>query len=354
MPEPTRVVYLLGAGATQAEIQRINISKSLLMGDINERILPIASQDPEIKEMIKYFLHADPRYQNIEHLISLIETLEVKQYSVLANKLRHLFHEDIQNTLKEGGNYIVPNLAQTLLTLHSSSGVLQKEKLQGIISLNYDSLIDIAYQKVYEEVNYSIYCNSSQYKISEKMTEIPPLLKIHGSFNWRKGNPVIVSENEPTLDETTSLWIPPSVTKRIENYPFNYLWGKAFELLNCDKLRIIGCSLNQNDWGLLSLLFRTQFSQDKPYDIELIDHPSLDKNIRKKYAFLKNIISLKDSKLSLNIFSEDEFDENDEFIGTDINFFERWLKRLIKAFEADIIEREKREKINQYLGESLL
>jgi hypothetical protein len=74
------------------------------------------------------------------------------------------------------------------------------------------------------------------------------------------------------------------------------IWSKAKELLDCDILRIIGCSLNRNDWELISLLYTTQSLRNdgKTYEIELIDCPKSCKNIKNNYTYLrlKNILEI--------------------------------------------------------------
>ena len=62
-----------------------------------------------------------------------------------------------------------------------------------------------------------------------------------------------------SISSSNTLWIPPGVDKKRENYPFNYLWGQAVEnLLECDVLRVIGCSLSRNDWGMIPILYTIQ------------------------------------------------------------------------------------------------
>jgi hypothetical protein len=85
------------------------------------------------------------------------------------------------------------------------------------------------------------------------------------------------------------LWIPPGIEKDKDAYPFNILWGKAFEMLDCDVLRIVGCKLKQNDWGLLSLIFNTQLETDQTYEIQLIDFHREGELIRQRNGFLRNV-----------------------------------------------------------------
>lgn len=79
------------------------------------------------------------------------------------------------------------------------------------------------------------------------------------------------------------------VEKRRERYPFSIIWGRAREALDCDVLRIIGCSLSRNDWHLVSLLYTTQKLNvhRKEYDIELIDYFDKGKEISENYSYLR-------------------------------------------------------------------
>jgi hypothetical protein len=117
------------------------------------------------------------------------------------------------------------------------------------------------------------------------------------------------------------LWIPPSIEKVKDRYPFNLLWGKAFELLlNCDVLRIVGCNLSQNDWGLISLLFNTQLEPGGVYEIELIRSHKGGARVRKRNGFLKNVRIL------------GELDGCQDLVETPaLNTFESWLRRKIHS-----------------------
>ena len=104
-----------------------------------------------------------------------------------------------------------------------------------------------------------------------------PILKLHGSFNWKKDYPVIVT-NQDNLKERDVFWIPPGLDKKREQYPFNLLWARAKEILKCDILRIIGCSLNRNDMQLISLVFGMQkINSSRKFKIEIIQRPFLKK-----------------------------------------------------------------------------
>jgi hypothetical protein len=104
----------------------------------------------------------------------------------------------------------------------------------------------------------------------------------------------------------------------------------AYEVLvkNCDILRVIGCSLSQNDWNIISLLFNAQYKQycykKTCFKIELIMGPESCDRIIKEYSYLKNVFAigyLTDGKFA------DYKDKNKITKGSELeNFFKYWLK----------------------------
>jgi len=154
--------------------------------------------------------------------------------------------------------------------------------------LNYEDILETAIQEVKGGVDYSIEMTYKHSSIKESGSTIP-LLKLHGSFNWRNEFPITLTDDEKIKNPEDALWIPPGVEKRREKYPFSILWGRAKEVLNCDILRVIGCSLSRNDWQLVSLLYTTQKLNvhRKGYDIELIDYVDKGKEISGNYSYLR-------------------------------------------------------------------
>jgi hypothetical protein len=232
--------------------------------------------------------------KDIEHYISLLESIHLKKYSDLASSLRYFFCQSIQENLRFKKVPIEPTLTMALLELHKA--IEKEEEFAGAISLNYENLLDRAYQQVFKGVNYGVrcQCGDSGYTIKIKL---PPLLKLHGSFNWKRGPRTIILDEKQakSVKNQEMMWIPPGVQKERDTYPFNLLWGKAFELLDCDILRVIGCKLSQNDWGVISLLFNTQLAaarKKEAYKIQLICPHDTGVEIRERNGFLKNVYAL--------------------------------------------------------------
>jgi len=209
-----------------------------------------------------------------------------------------------------------------LLQMHNAKEIRAIEQLKGIITLNYDSLLDRAFNTARGGVNYGMACVSGNYTIRQS---VPLLIKLHGSFNWRTGFPIRIVDQKKTRagEQEEMIWIPPGVEKEMDRYPFNLLWGKAFELLDCDTLRIVGCSLSQNDWGLMSLLFFSQL-RSRPklgYEIEIIDEHKKGTQTRDKNGFLKHVKVL------------GELDGCQDFVDSDPdNVFETWLKIKLNSY----------------------
>jgi hypothetical protein len=316
---PKNIVYLFGAGATLGEWQYATGEKgdNLSLGSVSETVINEAKGKTEFEDLLSDI--PTDGIRDIEHYISLLESVRTKKYFNLVEFLRSSFCKNIQNNLLFKGAPINPILTEALLELHSV--IKDDEILTGIISLNYDNLLDRALTEVYKGINYGIkcFCDSGNYTITEKMT---PLIKLHGSFNWKRGvHSIIIDETQAQAAEQSEMvWIPPSVEKEFDSYPYNLLWGNAFELLHCDVLRIIGCNLSQNDWGLISLLFNSQLKQGGEYRIELIRSQKGGLETKKTHGYLKNVNVL--GKLDN---CEDLVDPDDPDISP-TNVYYSWLR----------------------------
>lgn len=316
---PKKVVYLFGAGATLAEWQFEIGEKgdNLSLGSVSETVINEAKGKKEFEELLSDI--PTDGIRDIEHYISLLESVRTKKYFDLVEFLRSSFCRNIQNNLLSKGKPINPTLTKALLEMHSV--IKDDEILAGAISLNYDNLLDRAFNEIYKEIDYGIKCSceNGNYTINEKKT---PLIKLHGSFNWKRGAHCIVIDElqAQSAEQSEMVWIPPSVEKELDSYPYNLLWGKAFELLNCDILRIIGCNLSQNDWGLISLLFNSQLKHGGDYKIELIRSQKGGIETKKNHGYLKNVDVLGDLENCEDLVDPDDPDVSPE------NVYYSWLR----------------------------
>ena len=332
-----KVVYLIGAGATHSEFVSKGSEKSVLMSGVCERIVEKGKNDsklnwlPPIKE-------DDPEALELEQLVSLLISngSSIKKYLEAANALKELYRNDIIECLRNEGILRKPESAINLLKLHKDSKFIEVEKLIGIISLNHDNLIEIASQEVYKGINLGFLFIENGFKMNEKS---PIILKLHGSFNWECCWPIKLIDLNICEDSNSNdyLWLPPTTTKEARDFPYTKLIGNAYEILmQCDILRIIGCSLNQNDWNIINLLFSTQYfkfqNESNYYEIQLIDG-NADK-IKEKCPYLNRIHTISElvelEQDGINIYKE--YKEKDTSIeNTELsNVFKYWLDKKIR------------------------
>jgi len=279
MEKYKKVVYLFGAGATHAEVMNMHKEltaeiigkKGLLIKHVSERVIAKAKKDENFIKDIECIISSD-RPSNIEELISLIETNRIKKASEKADKLRIFVEEDILSHLRGDKKSNGPVLYKSLFELHKK--IDEKEEVLGFITLNYDNLLDDAYTEILG--------NKPNYCTRFGSRNDLPLLKLHGSFEW----PTIkMGKNEISVPI-----MPLGIRKNYLELPFNFIWGRAGEILaECDTLRVIGCSLDQNDWGLIDLLFKSHLWKGEPYEIEIIDFDSTGEHIRDHFGFLRRI-----------------------------------------------------------------
>ncbi len=233
-----------------------------------------AQKVPGFKNNVE-FVSAAEGSLNIELLISLFSSNQIPFADRKVTTLRNLVQEDITKKLSAARRQKF-YLHKALLELHRL--IEYRETLQGAISLNYDDILDEAYKANDMQVNY--------YHTPDKVGGLP-LLKLHGSFNWTSIN---------TYGKRKQLSIIPlGINKNYLNPPYNFIWGRAFELLvRCDILRIIGCSLNQNDIGLIDLLFKAHLERVDTLEMQIIDFQTQGDWVKNNYGFFPGIVKPKD------------------------------------------------------------
>lgn len=276
-----KIVYLFGAGATHAEIMNQEDSPDviyrekygLLISDVSKRVMKKAHRNQKrwFKDEEKILASKQGSF-NIELYISLLESNNFPQHII--SYLKELVEYDIGDILSEDRKNNC-YLYKALFELHELTK--NQEQLLGLISVNYDVLLDEAFKEIRsEEPNY---CLTSERK------KIKPLLKLHGSFNWKN---IEIYGRKVTIPI-----IPLGINKNYLTPPYNFIWGRAYELLTeCDILRIIGCSMNQSDIGLVDLLFKAHHQRRASFEIQIIDFQPLDGHhqIKNNYGFLPNIV----------------------------------------------------------------
>lgn len=294
---PKKVVYLWGAGATHAEAQRLGSTISLLMRDnpdfgegITNRIFKRAGSRVETA----YGSGTPGQEVDIEKLISLLSASGNDQHSILAEKLRRAYFTELKVSLSKAKVLNEPQLATQLFELHHNATFRNEvETLCGIITTNHDGLLQLASQRVFGGVNIGFDFESQTFQLGG--SDVPPILQLHGSFTWDFGLPIKIGKLTLQSKYDDTVWIPPTILKESKMYPFNKLAAFAYELLSqrCDVLRVIGTSLTQNDWNILSIIFNAQrhreVTKGHAFSIELIMPQESGEYISKECAYLKNM-----------------------------------------------------------------
>jgi hypothetical protein len=322
-----RVAYLFGAGVTQAETDFAGAGLRLLTFQITEGIESRLDQvDSQIRDLISNDLFTAG--VDIEQLISLFESTGTARDTKAASFLRNSFMAGISRELgkmdADGGRF-QPVLMSALFEMHSKYDHDLDEEMAGILTLNYDDFAERALQEVYDGFSFGFKMVRSQ---GYNLAKGPILLKLHGSFNWINDFPPSITSIQET-ESDNCLWIPPGVEKKREKYPFNILWGKAKEVLDCDILRVIGCSLSRNDWQLISLLHSAKRARGSSgFSIEDIDYIHVDKEdkcTQYPYLDITPILSIDGFR---KYFIEQTGDE--ELINSNhpsrVNCFHEWIK----------------------------
>jgi hypothetical protein len=310
--EPKKIVYLLGAGATYAEVTYRDAAKvNTLMRDVE----PLEGVATRILKKLDNPIFGVDGNLDVEKAISLLSSSGVKRHAVLAEEMRKLYFEDIQSSLKAAKILRQPKLAMGLLQMHSNpTFAANVESLIAIVTTNHDGLLQVASEKVFKAVNIGFPFTSDDFSTANGRL-LPPILQLHGSFTWRFGVPLFVTR----LDNLTSyshdtIWIPPTIQKESKNYPFNKAHALAYEALSerCDVLRVVGSSLTQNDWNILSLLFNAQRHCERVkrpiFRIELIMSQSGGISIQNSCSYLKSMMVI--GSLSDGHFAEFKKFEN--------------------------------------------
>ncbi|MGI2335733.1 MAG: SIR2 family protein [Dehalogenimonas sp.] len=283
----TKVAYLFGAGASHAEIKYLNRAcRGILMDDFVGDIPSQLDDDkPDFKQIINILALDNQRKKiDIEQIITLYEHDVAKKHHKVSHELRRLFRKEITTRInqvvcpeKNGANCSFhTSLLSVLFDMHKLDEL--DETICAVLTTNYDDLIERALQNVYGGFDYRFEIVNKSATPRFTINSAMPLLKLHGSFNWVGEYPIELKEPSTTQEDHNLddpiIWAPPGTNKNKSDYPFSSLWNTAREILKCDVLRIIGCSLNRNDWQLITLIHDAQKMRNvSNLKIELLDYP---------------------------------------------------------------------------------
>jgi hypothetical protein len=347
-PGNERVVYLLGAGATQGCIAHVGGRQNLLMRELAEPIsealrVSVSSAHPGMLRLINDVVMSGSPNLDFEQLITFLEDSPSLDYREFSNQVRNVFSSVLRDELDKAETQFgtkCSELYAALVDMHEIAG--SGESLSGFLTLNYDVLLEQAIDRLDMTVDYGV--TTTKGASTRKAVKV---LKMHGSFGWAQEWPITAE-----LRNSPGFWIPPGIRKPKNEYPFNAIWGSARELLDCDVLRIIGCSLGANDWDLVSLLFSTRHTHAtaRPYRIEVISSYGTAARIRDAFPYL-DVLSLPElPKVGEHIVSEalgiaptpystlsdNQREEVVDKLKSPRNSFQYWLTQMSDAIMRDL------------------
>lgn len=333
--QPKQIVYLFGAGATYAEVmyrgaRQVNTLMSNIgsLEGVSSRILRQCG-----RTALAFGLDENV---DVEKLISLLTASGVASHSKFADDLRQYYFEDLRTSLIAAKIVAQPKLAMALLEMHNHASFrTHVESLSGILTTNHDGLLQVASAKVLKSLNLGIPFESKEFTFSAS-EPLPPILQLHGSLTWKFAVPLKVNRlGTDSKYSRDTMWIPPMIQKETKSYPFNKLNALAYEVLSkqCDVLRVVGASLTQNDWNVLSLLFNAQRHRErtrkKGLSIELIMPQRAGLAIQNNSSYLNRTLVI--GSLSDGHFAEfQNWSEKNPPVEQDLgNPFFYWLKQKI-------------------------
>jgi hypothetical protein len=283
-----KVLYLLGAGATHGMMQDYDPALRLMPKDIQSRIFNKYQRNPP-GALDEASWDAFQNTTDVEHFISI---LEYQNKFEAAETIRRLYRDVIVKTaIGLSSSPPRTNLYAVLLDyqLNLAPKHLSQELL-GFVSFNYEDILENTISTHFGSVNYVFKKQRVAKATGDKLVSV---YKLHGSFNWINSRPIRIRRMQ-YMGSLPGLWIPPGVDKKKDSYPFNLIWGNLTErLLECDILRIIGCSLSRNDWGLVPIIYTMrEFVSRNRFEIEVVGPPSAAETIRSSYGYLNPISSM--------------------------------------------------------------
>lgn len=159
--EKSKVVYLFGAGGTHASIKAVGSVTGLLMRDLSQRLAE------EVRKLVrsrkKYVPLADIVNKifddaDFEHMITFFEEAPSVVHREFAGDLRRIFERVLKHELARTKSDLGQDrlsLYLALLDMYNVDGI--NERLQGILTLNYDDYIEDAAKAVYSaEVDFGV------------------------------------------------------------------------------------------------------------------------------------------------------------------------------------------------------
>ncbi len=354
-PSERDVVFILGAGASYPD----NVP-------LQKQLLPLIL-DPEIglkktqigKSVIEFITdnfsvnREENLYPKLELVFGFLDYF-ILQNESLNKKYTSTYLRDLREYLIMLIHYVVNVKSDTKSKVyHLFWDVINKfNKNVSVISFNYDTLLEQAFDKIYQKGAYIDYCiHFMNYEAREELRNfnfwIDPkrgvpfetgkeltaykIIKLHGSLNWKYCNccnQVLLTPWDKEIDlnsgkfwgytypenekyhyicpqdgtEFETLIMPPSYTKHLNHPIISQLFAEsARELRNAKKIVFVGYSLSDPDVHIRALV-----KKHITHDAEIIViNPKKSDTLKLKYKSLSDNVNFLDIPFEEFVRSEE-------------------------------------------------
>lgn len=348
------IVFIFGAGSSYPD--GIPLQSEIIPLILNNNDLQITKSEPgkQIREFLKENFSINEKLPTLEEVFGFIDFHRNNNFS-LSSKW------NLSELIKLKGNLVkILHYAISSRTKSSSNFRIFWEKIRAnrkevaVITTNYDTLIDEAFDTIYNEylIDYCIDLINIRYPknikpfdwwinptkpVTQYGEPIPirtKLIKIHGSLNWKYCNccgqvgltpwqhlinlqtdsyeSFSASEiNTCPFDgnRLSSLIQVPSHLKATNNFIFNKLYEEAgYTIRNAKKLVFIGYSFPEADVHIRALVKRNFYTENEI----IVINKSSAKDLIHRYETLSNKVNYKEmtferflkSRLFINLINQ--------------------------------------------------
>lgn len=311
MPTRKRRVFFLGAGASVRD--GIPLTKNFIpyLFSTGHKEIRLRRAKTFISDFFASGIQQAPTcYPRFEQVMSFLD-MAISQDHYFSAKYHHKYLRQIRNDMV----YLIWHLIKSRSNEESKTylhfaAAIKPDDL--IISLNYDTLLEAALLKKWQNINYGLNFSDIYSSVPlHKDSAAPLLLKLHGSVNWlycpncdalycyigaKAIERIFQGRNELCPYDNCYLKgiiIPPTEKKDYGLPPLALMWIKASKLLRSStEINFIGYSLNEIDMQVLYLLKRSLFNNPEKPILRVID-PDPANIVFERYERLFGIVEKK-------------------------------------------------------------
>jgi len=361
-PPERDVLFVFGAGTSHPD--GVPLQRDILPIILNDKEIANSEIGKIVIQFIKdnfVYDEANNEYPNLESIFLYLDYF-IRQNESLSKKYSNsIIHEIKEYLIKLIHHIVNMNTEQTSSIYHKFWDVVEKHNTNiSVITLNYDTLLEQAFQQMYKRIGYIDYSfhlmNYEKSKILEffnywinprepLLTEVDSnpvpikIIKLHGSLNWKycnccnqtlltpwdrkidlnMGKLTWYSEraNETfeyicPLDGTSfeTLILTPSFTQNLNRQIFAQLIAEAGrEIRAAKKIVFVGYSLSNADVHVRAI-FKKNLRQDTQV---IVINPRFTKSLELKYQSIAPTAEFVNSTF-------EDFVENENLLSSIFNF----------------------------------